>query len=43
MAKTIMIQGTASNSGKSLVVAGLCRILKQDGYKVAPLNLRIWR
>ncbi len=38
MAKIIMIQGTASNSGKSLVAAGLCRILKQDGYKVAPFK-----
>ena len=38
MAKVIMIQGTASNSGKSLVAAGLCRILKQDGYKVAPFK-----
>ena len=38
MAKTIMIQGTMSNAGKSLIVAGLCRILKQDGYRVSPFK-----
>ena len=38
MAKTIMILGTCSNAGKSVVTAGICRILKQDGYKVAPFK-----
>lgn len=38
MAKTIMIQGTMSNAGKSLICAGLCRILRQDGYRVAPFK-----
>lgn len=38
MAKKIMIQGTASNSGKSLICAALCRIFTQDGYKTAPFK-----
>ncbi|MHB1377571.1 MAG: cobyric acid synthase [Candidatus Humimicrobiaceae bacterium] len=37
-AKTIMIQGTGSHVGKSITVAALCRILKQDGFSVCPFK-----
>ena len=36
MSKKLMVLGTCSNAGKSLIAAGLCRILKNRGYKVAP-------
>ncbi|MBE0583751.1 MAG: cobyric acid synthase, partial [Desulfofustis sp.] len=37
-AKSLMFQGTSSNAGKSILAAAFCRILVQDGFKVAPFK-----
>ena len=38
MAKPVMIQGTGSHVGKSVLTAALCRIFKEDGISVAPFK-----
>lgn len=38
MARNLMIQGTMSGAGKSILTAGILRVLRQDGFRVAPFK-----
>ncbi len=38
MARAIMIQGATSNAGKSVIAAGLCRLLARKGFRVSPFK-----
>lgn len=40
MSKSVMVMGTSSHVGKSVLATALCRILKQDGYRVSPFKVQ---